>query len=90
MSSETKNKTYQEQLYIDNTLRLRDILTTLPPFCKDYFRAIEPRTSAKTRISYAYDLRSFFRFLVENNPVFQNHTTDQFELKNLDQLICRF
>ena len=61
MSGNTK--TYQEQVYIDYTLRLREILNTLPPFAKDYFRAIEPRTSAKTRISYAYDIRVFFRFL---------------------------
>ena len=59
-------KTYYEQLYIDNTLRLREILSTLPPFVKDYFRAIEPSTSSKTRISYAYDLRVFFNFLIEN------------------------
>ena len=68
MSGNTK--TYQEQIYIDYTLRLREILNTLPPFAKDYFRAIEPRTSAKTRISYAYDIRVFFRFLIENNPVY--------------------
>ena len=47
-------KTYHEQTYIDNTLRLREILKTMPPFVRDYFRAIEPKSSAKTRISYAY------------------------------------
>ena len=60
-------KTYYEQLYIDNTLRLREILRTLPSFVRDYFRAIEPTTSAKTRISYAYDLRVFFNYLIDNN-----------------------
>ena len=64
-------KTYHEQKYIDYTLRLREILKTLPSFAKDYFRAIEPTTSANTRISYAYDIRVFFRFLMENNPVYQ-------------------
>jgi hypothetical protein len=44
-------KTYYEQSYIDNTLRLREVLKTLPPFVKDYFRAIEPTTSAKTYAS---------------------------------------
>ena len=55
--------TYHEQTDIDNTLRLREILKTLPPFAKDYFRAIEPTTSTRTRISYAYDIRVFFQFL---------------------------
>ena len=54
-------KTYYEQSYIDNTLRLREVLQTLPSFAKDYFRAVEPTTSAKTRISYAYDIRVFLR-----------------------------
>ena len=79
-------KTYQEQTYIDNTLRLRDVLNTMPPFVKDYFRAIEPTTSARTRISYAYDIRVFFRFLIANNPVYKDYTLDMFELKDLEQI----
>ena len=61
-------KTYHEQVKIDQTLRLREVLKTLPPFAKDFFRAIEPRTSARTRINYAYDIRVFFNFLLEVNP----------------------
>ena len=63
--ADTNTKTYHEQLYIDDTLRLREILKTLPPFAKDYFRAVEPQTSARTRISYAYDIRVFFHFLID-------------------------
>ena len=79
-------KTYHEQKYIDYTLRLREILKTLPSFAKDYFRAIEPTTSAKTRISYAYDIRVFFRFLMENNPVYKNYTINQFTLADIENL----
>ena len=77
---------YQQQLYIDNTLRLREILKTLPTFARDYFRAIEPRTSAKTRISYAYDIRVFFQFLIENNPVYKNHSMDMFTVHDLNRI----
>ena len=80
------SKTYHEQTYIDNTLRLREILKTMPPFSKDYFRAIEPKSSAKTRISYAYDIRIFFHFLIENNPVYKNYTMDQFTVKDLERI----
>lgn len=76
--------TYHEQAYIDNTLRLREVLKTLPPFVKDFFRAIEPTTSSRTRISYAYDLRVFFNFLIENNPIYKDYTTDQFTLQELE------
>jgi len=79
-------KTYYEQNYIDNTLRLREILTTLPPFIKDYFRAIEPSTSSKTRISYAYDIRVFFTFLIENNPEFRSYTTCDFRHYDLEKI----
>ena len=81
-----KNKTYHEQTYIDNTLRLREVLKTLPPFAKDYFRAIEPTTSAKTRISYAYDIRVFFHFLMDNNPVYQNYSMEQFRPADLERI----
>ena len=56
--------TYHDEQDVENTLKLRDVLKTLPGFCRDYFRAMEPTTSTKTRISYAYDIRVFFRFLI--------------------------
>ena len=37
-----KRTTYHEQLTVDNTLKLRQLLKRLPAFAKDYFRAIEP------------------------------------------------
>jgi site-specific recombinase XerD len=79
-------KNYHEQTQIDNTLRLREILKTLPPFAKDYFRAIEPRSSSRTRINYAYDIRVFFNFLIEVNPYYKNYTIDMFKLDDLDRI----
>ncbi len=81
-----KPVTYHEQTYIDNTLRLREILSTMPPFAKDFFRAIEPTSSARTRISYAYDIRIFFHFLMENNPVYKNYQMTDFTPADLDRL----
>ena len=81
-----KKVTYHEQTDVENTLRLRDVLKTLPPFCKDFFRAIEPRTTTKTRISYAYDIRIFFQFLLEQNPAFRDWSIDAFTVDVLDQL----
>lgn len=84
MASEPK--TYQEELHIDYTIRLRDILKTLPDFAKDYFRAIEPNTSPKTRISYAYDVRVFFQFLLSQNPAFKNYQMKDFRPGDLERL----
>lgn len=63
-----KNIPYREQEKIENTYRLRELLEELPPYVKDYFRAKEDHTSDKSRLSYCYDLRIFFRFLQERNP----------------------
>ena len=40
-----KPTTYHEQTQIDYTLRLRELLKTLPPFARDFFRAMEPVSS---------------------------------------------
>lgn len=79
-------KTYHEQSYIDNTIKLRDVLNTMPSFAKDYFRAIEPTTSAKTRISYAYDIRIFFHFLLQENPVYKTYKMSDFRVTDLEKL----
>lgn len=81
-----KSMTYHEQIDIKNTMRLREILKTMPPFCKDYFRAIEPMTSTKTRISYAYDIRIFFRYLLSENPSFKKCAMQDLKVSVLDQL----
>ena len=81
-----KSISYHEQIDIKNTIRLREILNTMPSFCKDYFRAIEPMTSTKTRISYAYDIRVFFRYLLSQNPSFKNTSMQDLDVSILDQL----
>lgn len=57
------SKQSKTEINIQKTEKLRSVLSTLPPFCLDFFRAIEPRTSLLTRINYGYDLRLFFSFL---------------------------
>lgn len=42
--NDSKKVTYHEQTDISNILKLRAVLKTLPDFCKDYFRAMDPLT----------------------------------------------
>ncbi|MFA9466129.1 MAG: tyrosine-type recombinase/integrase [Velocimicrobium sp.] len=77
---------YDKQINIEHTQRLRELLETLPRFCKEYFRGIEPRTSARTRINYAYDLRVFFQFLIVVNPSFKHYNTTTFTLDDIEKL----
>ena len=78
--------TYHEQTDIQNTLRLREVLKTLPEFCKDYFRSISATSSTRTRISYAYDIRIFFEFLLHENPAFRGMSMTDFTIDVLDQV----
>lgn len=78
--------TYHEQIKVDNTLRMREILKTMPGFARDYFRAIEPTTSTRTRISYAYDVRVFFQFLLEENPALRGKEMTDISLDILDKI----
>lgn len=81
-----KKQTYHEHTDIENTLRLRQVLATLPPFCRDYFRAIDATTTTKTRISYAYDIRIFFQFLLETNPSLKEKSMSDLTVQILDQV----
>lgn len=81
-----KKITYREQTDIENTLKLREVLKTLPDFCYDYFRAKSATTTTKTRISYAYDIRVFFQFLLEKNPALRNSSIESLSIDVLDQV----
>lgn len=59
---------YNEQVDIENIKKLRTMLSELPAFFKDFFRGIEPRTQSRTQIAYAYDIKIFLQFLLEENP----------------------
>lgn len=80
------NLSYHEQKDKENTLHLRNLLAALPGYCKDFFRGIEPQTSSRTRIAYAYDLGVFFDFLIKENPSMSKLDKKSITLEQLDQL----
>ena len=62
-------KNYHEQVKIDLDVKLREKLKKLPVFASQFFRGIEPTTSARTRMAYAYDLGIFFTYLYNETNV---------------------
>ena len=62
------------------------MLSALPPFCKQFFIGIEPTTSSRTRIAYAYDIGCFFDYIHENNPVYAKMEITQFPITMLDEI----
>lgn len=80
------NLSYHEQKDKENIVHLRNLISQLPPYCRDFFRGIEPQTSSRTRIAYAYDLGVFFDFLIKENPALSGLKRADITLQHLDQL----
>ena len=79
-------ETYHEKLDKHNIVRTREILSALPPYCQEFFRGIADRTSTRTRLAYAYDLRVFFEFLHETNPVCNKMEIKDIPISVLDSI----
>lgn len=86
MDPRNKKTNYHAQHNIDQIEKMREVLETLPPFCKQFFRGISDNTSERTRLAYAYDIRVFFEYLHENNKSLQHMEIRQFPLSLLEQL----
>lgn len=79
-------KNYHDQVQIEQTLKLREVLATLPPFCKSFFRGMDNTMSARTKLGYALDLRIFFEFLHENNSQLGKMPITEYKLPVLDRI----
>ncbi len=77
-----KKTNYYTTRNINDIDRIAELLEELPPFCADYFLGIESRTSAQTRLKYAYDLRIFFDFLCKRK--YRNDDVLDLTLKHLE------
>lgn len=77
---------YHDELNKQNIKKLREILTTLPPFCKQFFRGVDNIYGSRTKIAYAYDLRIFFDFLHQNHPYGKTMDVLEYPLEILDKV----
>lgn len=81
-----KEKAYFENVNTNNELKLRKLIHELPSYCMQFFIGIEPNTSSRTRIAYAYDLSCFFNYLHNNNPICKKMEIRDIPLSVLDQI----
>ncbi len=80
-------KSYYEEQNNKGLLHLRELMDTLPPFTAEFFRSLGQRnTSVRTRINYAYDLRLFFNFLIDNNPILCTKKINTITVDDLDKI----
>lgn len=81
-----KAKNYHDEQNNLNTLKMREVVETLPRFTKTFFRAVQDNTSSRTRLAYAYDLRVFFEYMHENNSECKKLDITEFPLEILDRI----
>ncbi len=77
---------YAEQRSRDHVLLVRSMLKELPECCSDFIRAIEPTTTALTRLAYVRDLKLFFRFLVSEIPAFADCAVPALQPDDLNRI----
>ena len=65
-----ENRSYHQQKNIEYTKKLREFLAELPTYVTNYFRGIEQRTQARSRLAYANDIRVFFEWVKKSNPMY--------------------
>lgn len=82
--SHMKIENYHAQQEMNNILKLREMLKSLPQFVVGFFRSLSDQTSALTRLGYAYDLRIFFTFLSEE--IFDNIPVTEISAENMARI----
>lgn len=81
-----EHNNYHDELNKQNIRKLREIMATLPPFCRQFFRGVENIYGSRTKIAYAYDLRIFFDYLRQNHPYGKTMDILDYPLEILDKV----
>ena len=75
---------YYQERNLKTLDKIESLLEELPPFCEDFLRGIETRTSVLTRLNYVYDLRIFFDFL--SRKKYRGKIPLEFTLEDLENV----
>lgn len=76
---------YSGSEYKKYTLKIRSMLTNLPPFCGEFLRGIENDTLVRTRYAYIFDLQVFFKFLT-TLPEFSGKSVRELNFDDLNRV----
>lgn len=81
-----KTQNYHDELAKKNVEKLRELQSSLPTFCRMYFRGMNDTISSRTKIAYAYDLRLFFEFIMKEKSLQDKYTMADLPMSILDQV----
>lgn len=77
---------YFSERNVKNIEKLKQIKAELPDFCSNYFLGVEAITTPLTRLSYAYDFKIFFEFLVTETNTFRGKTISGLTMEDLNKI----
>ncbi len=77
---------YKDVIEKKYTIKLRELKKELPEFVDDFFDDIREITSVRTRVGYAYDLKVFFMYLMENCGAFENICIDDIDCSYMNKV----
>lgn len=81
-----KNSEYQIKLRQDKLNKLHNMEKLLPTYVLPYLDEKELNSQINTAVSYAYDLHTFFEYLIESNPMLKNTPIRNVPLELLEEL----
>ncbi len=81
-----KDSQYYKEKSKTQKVKLRQLLSELPRYAADYIYSKELGVQTSTLISYSYDLLTFFRFLVAQNPALKDTAIKDLTLKEFSQI----
>lgn len=81
-----KNQNYHDELAKKNIAKLRELLDTLPSFCRMYFRGMNDTIAPRTKIAYAYDLRVFFEYIMKEKKLLDKFSMQDLPMSYLDKI----
>ena len=81
-----KERSYYEEKNIENIKKLRELEKELPVYVTTFFRGIEPYTASRTRIAYAVDLKVFFEYICNSNPIYKDKSISELDFELITKL----
>lgn len=70
-------------------IKLRQNIKLLPDFVYEYFIELSNTTSINTRIGYSYDLKLFFEYLINEEPMFYKDNIRDFTFDDFSKIQAR-
>ncbi len=81
--------TYSKEQNIKYAQQLNDIIKSLPDYCRDFFDSLEFTKQARTKVAYAYDIRTFYNFLVKEIPFTKGKDIKDVSLSDIEKVSAK-